>query len=87
MWKIDKYAEKMEMSQSGKKSTIYSPPFLTSRHGYKMALSACLNGDGKGRYIDLNFFIILATAIQQKRSLIYLNRFNSVQVVKIKIHQ
>lgn len=28
--------------------SICSPPFLTGRHGYKMALSACLFGDGKG---------------------------------------
>ncbi len=48
VWKIDSYAEKFEEAKSGKKITIYSPPFLTSRHGYKMALSACLNGDGKG---------------------------------------
>ena len=47
IWKIDSYAEKLQDAKSGKKTTIYSPPFLTSRHGYKMALSLCLYGDGK----------------------------------------
>lgn len=36
--------------KTGKKPTIFSPAFLTSRHGYKLALSACLFGDGKGTY-------------------------------------
>ena len=49
IWKIDNYAEKLYEAKAGKKPTIYSPPFLTSRHGYKMALSACLYGDGKGK--------------------------------------
>lgn len=52
IWKIDNYAEKMVDAKSGKKTTIYSPAFLTSRHGYKMALSACLFGDGKGIQIN-----------------------------------
>ena len=48
IWKIDNYEEKLQEGKTGKKTTIYSPPFLTSRHGYKLALSACLYGDGKG---------------------------------------
>ena len=50
IWKIDNYAEKLQDAKSGKKTTIYSPPFLTSRHGYKMALSLCLYGDGKSKH-------------------------------------
>lgn len=48
VWKIENYSEKLEEARTGRKTTIYSPPFLTSRHGYKLALSACLFGDGKG---------------------------------------
>ena len=47
IWKIDNYKEKLSEAKSGKKTTIYSPPFLTSRHGYKMAVSLCPYGDGK----------------------------------------
>lgn len=50
VWKIDGYADKLSESKSGKKTTIFSAPFLTSRHGYRMALSACLYGDGKGQW-------------------------------------
>jgi hypothetical protein len=40
--------EKFTDCKTGKKPTIFSPAFLTSRHGYKLALSASLFGDGKG---------------------------------------
>ncbi|XP_033628157.1 TNF receptor-associated factor 5-like [Asterias rubens] len=49
VWKIDRYAERMQEAKTNKKVTIFSPPFLTSRHGYKMTVSACLNGDGKAK--------------------------------------
>ena len=55
IWKIDNFAEKYNDSKNGKKPTIFSPPFLTSRHGYKLALSTTLHGDGKakGKYMSL----------------------------------
>ena len=56
VWKIDKYAERMQEAKQGKKVTIFSPPFLTSRHGYKLSVSVCLNGDGKGK--DYNIKLI-----------------------------
>lgn len=49
LWKIDNYSQKFNEAKTGNKTTIFSPPFLTGRHGYKMALSACLFGDGKGK--------------------------------------
>lgn len=49
IWKIDNYSSKLEEAKAGKKPTIFSPPFLTSRHGYKLAMSCCLYGDGKGK--------------------------------------
>ena len=48
VWKIEKYTEKYTESKTGKKSIIFSPPFLSHRHGYKLALSTSLYGDGKG---------------------------------------
>lgn len=53
IWKIDNYAAKLEEAKAGKKPTIFSPPFLTSRHGYKLAMSCCLYGDGKGKALSL----------------------------------
>jgi TNF receptor-associated factor 4 len=47
IWKIDKYMEKLAESKTGKKPIIFSPPFFTSSHGYKLCLSTNLFGDGK----------------------------------------
>ena len=52
------YLQKLNEAKAGTKPTIFSPPFLTSRHGYKMALSACLYGDGKGIYRFVKFFAL-----------------------------
>jgi TNF receptor-associated factor 4 len=48
IWKIDHYQERLQEARTNKKTTLFSPPFLTSRHGYRLALSICLCGDGKG---------------------------------------
>ncbi|UJR08471.1 hypothetical protein I4U23_012740 [Adineta vaga] len=55
IWKIDHYAERLQEARSNKKTTLFSPPFSTSRHGYRLALSICLCGDGKakGKYVSL----------------------------------
>ena len=55
VWKIEQWADKVHEAKLGRKSTLFSPPFLTSRHGYKMAMSLCPYGDGKGRrnHVDL----------------------------------
>ncbi|ELU13993.1 hypothetical protein CAPTEDRAFT_159010 [Capitella teleta] len=59
VWKIDGYDEKYQDAKTGRKSTIFSPPFLTSRHGYKMILSASLFGDGKGKGEHMSVFACL----------------------------
>ncbi|CAM2719264.1 unnamed protein product [Rotaria socialis] len=55
IWKIDHYQEHLQEARSNKKTTLFSPPFLTSRHGYRLALAICLDGDGKakGKYVSL----------------------------------
>ncbi|CAF1654076.1 unnamed protein product [Adineta ricciae] len=55
IWKIDRYNERLQEARSNKKTTLFSPPFCTSRHGYRLALSICLCGDGKakGKYVSL----------------------------------
>lgn len=49
IWKIDHYSEHLQDARMNKKPTLFSPPFFTSRHGYRLALSICLCGDGKGK--------------------------------------
>ncbi|CAD5111580.1 DgyrCDS881 [Dimorphilus gyrociliatus] len=57
LWKIDKHSEKMAEAKSGKKPTIYSPTFLTNRHGYRLALSSSLYGDGKARGQTMSLYV------------------------------
>ncbi|CAF0912396.1 unnamed protein product [Brachionus calyciflorus] len=59
IWKIDHFLEKFNDCKSGKKPTIFSPPFLTSRHGYKLALSASLYGDGKAKGKFMSLFLCI----------------------------
>ena len=48
IWKIDHYHEHVQDARTNKKTTLFSPPFYTSRHGYRLTVSICLCGDGKG---------------------------------------
>lgn len=60
LWKIDEFQRRFRESVEGKTISIYSPPFYTSRNGYKLCARAYLNGDGptgKGKYVSL--FIVL----------------------------
>ncbi|XP_067928241.1 TNF receptor-associated factor 4-like isoform X2 [Watersipora subatra] len=59
IWKIDNYSAKLEEAKAGKKPTIFSPPFLTGRHGYKLAMSCCLFGDGKARGKSFSVFVCI----------------------------
>ncbi len=40
LWKIDHYSDRLQEARTNKKTTLFSPPFLS--------LSICLCGDGKG---------------------------------------
>ncbi|XP_077995572.1 TNF receptor-associated factor 4-like [Glandiceps talaboti] len=59
VWKIDRYAERMQEAKTGKKPTIFSPSFSTSRHGYRLAVSLCLNGDGKAKNHFMSVFVCI----------------------------
>ena len=39
--------------------SLYSIPFYTSRHGYKMCARVYLNGDGMGKGTHLSFFFVV----------------------------
>lgn len=57
VWRIDDYQRKFKAAKSGEMDTIFSPEFYTSRNGYRLMASACLNGDGKGKGTHLSVFI------------------------------
>jgi hypothetical protein len=53
LWKIRDYRRVYEEATNETRITIQSPIFDTHRNGYKMQLSMCPNGDGKGRSITI----------------------------------
>lgn len=57
IWRIEDYHRKFRAAKSGEMDTIFSPEFYTSRNGYRLMASACLNGDGKGKGTHLSVFI------------------------------
>lgn len=57
IWRIDDYNRKLKAAKSGEVDTIFSPEFYTSKNGYRLMASACLNGDGKGKGTHLSVFI------------------------------
>ncbi|KAL9981772.1 hypothetical protein ACROYT_G010519 [Oculina patagonica] len=57
IWRIDDYQRKFKSAKCGEMDTIFSPEFYTSRNGYRLMASACLNGDGKGKGTHLSVFI------------------------------
>ena len=60
VWKIPQFSQRMSDAHSGKYTSIFSLPFYTSRHGYKMCLRLYILGDGIGKnnYMSL-FFVIM----------------------------
>lgn len=60
IWKIPDIRRRYRDALEGKTVSLYSPPFQTSPHGYRMCIRVYLNGDGtgKGTYISL-FFVLM----------------------------
>lgn len=59
LWKINNVQERMQEAKSGRQISFYSPPFYTSRSGYKMCGRIYLNGDGNGRNSHLSLFFVI----------------------------
>ena len=59
LWKIDDFARRMKEAMDGVTMSLYSIPFYTSRHGYKMCARVYLNGDGMGKGTHLSFFFVV----------------------------
>ncbi len=59
IWKIPEVDRRRQEAKSGKTVSLYSAPFYTSRHGYKICLRLYMNGDGGGKGTHLSFFVTL----------------------------
>jgi len=59
IWKIDNFEKKRQDEISGKSPSLYSPPFYTSRFGYKMRARIYLNGEGKGKGTHISLFLVV----------------------------
>ena len=59
VWKIPDIKRRRGEAVSGKTVSLYSAPFYTNRHGYKMCLRLYLDGDGGGKGTHLSFFLTL----------------------------
>lgn len=57
IWRIEDYSRKMKEAKAGNGDTLFSPTFTTSKHGYRLCASVCLNGDGKGKGTHMSVFI------------------------------
>ena len=59
IWKVPELTRRRRDAVLGKTISLYSAPFFTSRHGYKLCLRVYLNGDGSGRGTHISFFTTL----------------------------
>ena len=59
IWKIPDYKKHVEKARSDRQFSIYSSPFYTSRHGYKLSALMYLLGDGVGRDSHISLYVML----------------------------
>ena len=59
LWRISNVSAKIYDSFNEPEKSFYSPPFYTSRHGYKMCARIYLNGDGAGKGTHISLFFVL----------------------------
>ncbi|XP_070553149.1 TNF receptor-associated factor 2-like [Ptychodera flava] len=90
VWKISDFTRKLNEARSGRATSIYSPCFFPSRHGYKMCVRIYLNGDGmgKGNHVSLFFVImkgpfdaLLRWPFRQKVTFMWLDQNNREHVI------
>ena len=59
VWKIDEFERRKREAMEGVTMSLYSTPFYTGRHGYKMCARIYLNGDGLGKNTHMSFFFVV----------------------------
>ena len=55
VWKIPEVKRRRQEAKMGRTISLYSAPFYTSRHGYKLCLRLYMDGDGSGKGSHLSF--------------------------------
>ena len=59
IWKIPDVRRRYRDAVERKTISLYSPPFYSSPHGYRMCIRAYLNGDGIGKGSHVSVFLVL----------------------------
>ena len=59
IWKVPDFSKKKDDAMQGRSISLYSPPFYTSRRGYKMCARLYPNGDGMGKGTHLSLFFVV----------------------------
>ena len=59
VWKIPDIRRRYRDAMERRTISLYSPPFYTSPHGYRMCIRTYLNGDGIGKGTHLSLFFVL----------------------------
>ena len=59
VWKIPDIRRRLRDAIEGRTISLYSPPFYTSPHGYRMCIRTYLNGDGSGKGTHVSVFFVL----------------------------
>eukprot|EP00064_Thunnus_orientalis_P014406 superscaffoldBa00002494_g14450 len=57
IWKLNDYSRKLQEAKLRSNHEFFSPPFYTHRYGYKLQVSAFLNGNGSGEGSHLSVYI------------------------------
>ena len=59
IWKINDLNRRKQDAYEGRTLSLYSPPFFTSFHGYRMCIRCYLNGDGNGKGTHISIFFVV----------------------------
>ena len=59
IWKIPDIRRRYRDALDGRTISLYSPPFYTSPHGYRMCIRVYLNGDGAGKGTHVSLFFVV----------------------------
>jgi len=59
IWRIPNIVRRRREAAEERVTSIYSPPFYTGYHGYKMFIRVYLNGVGSGHTTHLSLFFVL----------------------------